>query len=78
MRTPVLVVGFAAALAHRGIRLVRVPTTVISQADSGIGVKNAINFFGKKNWLGSFAVPWAVVNDRGLLNSLRDRDWRSG
>ena len=71
-------VGFAAALAHRGIRLIRLPTTVMGQADSGIGVKNAINFFGRKNWLGSFAVPWAVINDRTLLNSLSDRDWRCG
>jgi 3-dehydroquinate synthase len=71
-------VSFAAAVAHRGIRLVRLPTTVMGQADSGIGVKNAINYFGKKNWLGSFAVPWGVVNDHTLLSTLPDRDWRSG
>lgn len=71
-------VGFVAALAHRGIRLVRLPTTVMGQADSGIGVKNAVNFFGKKNWLGSFAVPWAVINDRMLLKSLPDREYRCG
>lgn len=71
-------VSFAAAIAHRGIRLVRLPTTVMGQADSGIGVKNAINYFGKKNWLGSFAVPWGVINDHTLLSTLPDRDWRSG
>ena len=71
-------VGLAAALAHRGIRLIRLPTTIMGQADSGVGVKNAINFFGKKNWLGSFGVPWAVINDRALLGSLPDRDWRCG
>ena len=71
-------VGLAAALAHRGIRLVRLPTTTLSQADSGIGVKNAVNFFGKKNWLGTFTVPWAVINDRALLRTLADRDWRAG
>ncbi|HEX8324268.1 MAG TPA: 3-dehydroquinate synthase [Tepidisphaeraceae bacterium] len=71
-------VGLAVALAHRGIRLVRLPTTVMGQADSGIGVKNAVNFFGKKNWLGSFAVPWAVINDRTLLASLPDREYRCG
>ena len=71
-------VGFATAIAHRGIRLVRLPTTVMGQADSGLGVKNAINFFGKKNWVGSFAVPWAVLNDRTLLSTLPDRDWRCG
>ncbi|MDB5328721.1 MAG: 3-dehydroquinate synthetase [Phycisphaerales bacterium] len=71
-------VSFGAAVAHRGIRLVRMPTTVMGQADSGVGVKNAINYFGKKNWLGSFAVPWGVINDRTLLSTLPDRDWRSG
>ena len=71
-------VGFAAAVAHRGIRLVRLPTTTLAQADSGVGVKNAVNFFGKKNWLGAFAVPWGVVNDEGLLATLPDRDFASG
>jgi len=71
-------VGFAAAIAHRGIRLVRLPTTTLSQADSGIGVKNSVNLFQKKNWLGTFAVPWGVVNDYALLESLSDRDFRCG
>lgn len=71
-------VGFAAAIAHRGIRLIRLPTTTLAQADSGVGVKNAINFFDKKNWVGTFAVPWAVINDTRLLNSLSDRDYQSG
>ena len=71
-------VGFAAAIAHRGIRLVRLPTTTLAQADSGVGVKNAINFFEKKNWIGTFAVPWAVFNDTKLLASLSDRDFQSG
>ncbi|TWT52385.1 3-dehydroquinate synthase [Rubripirellula amarantea] len=71
-------VGFAAAIAHRGIRLIRLPSTVLAQADSGVGVKNAINYFDKKNWIGSFAVPWAVINDTSLLQSLPDRDYFSG
>ena len=71
-------VGFAAAIAHRGLRLVRLPTTTLSQADSGIGVKNSVNLFGKKNWVGTFAVPWAVVNDAGLLATLPDRDFVCG
>lgn len=71
-------VGFAAATAHRGIRLVRLPTTTLAQGDSGVGVKNAINYFGKKNWVGTFAVPWAVINDAALLKSLPDRDFRCG
>lgn len=71
-------VGFAAAIAHRGIRLVRIPTTTLAQADSGIGVKNSINLFQKKNWIGTFAVPWGVINDRKLLESLSERDFRCG
>lgn len=71
-------VGFAAAISHRGIRLVRLPTTTLAQADSGIGVKNSVNLFAKKNWVGTFAVPWAVVNDAALLATLPDRDFRCG
>lgn len=71
-------VGFAAAIAHRGIRLVRLPTTTLAQADSGIGVKNSINLFQKKNWIGTFAVPWGVINDAGLLATLPDRDFVCG
>src|SRR5215831_11683609 len=71
-------VGFAAAIAHRGLRLVRLPTTTLAQADSGIGVKNAVNAFAKKNWIGTFAVPWAVINDAGLLTTLPERDFRCG
>lgn len=71
-------VGYAAAIAHRGIRLIRFPTTTLAQADSGVGVKNAVNAFGKKNWKGTFAVPWAVINDRSLLSYQADRDFLSG
>lgn len=71
-------VGYAAATAHRGIRLIRIPTTVLAQNDSGIGVKNGINAFGKKNFLGTFAPPYAVLNDFDFLTTLSDRDWRSG
>jgi 3-dehydroquinate synthetase len=71
-------VGFAAAISHRGIRLIRIPTTVLSQNDSAVGVKNSINAFGKKNYLGTFTPPFAVLNDFNFLESLEDRDWRSG
>jgi 3-dehydroquinate synthase len=71
-------VGFATAIAHRGVRLIRVPTTVLSQNDSGIGVKNGINYFGKKNFKGSFAAPYAVINDDAFLETLDIRDWRAG
>lgn len=71
-------VGYAAATAHRGVRLIRVPTTVLSQNDSGVGVKNSVNAFGKKNFLGTFAPPYAVLNDADFLTTLSDRDWRAG
>jgi 3-dehydroquinate synthase len=70
--------GFAAATAHRGIRHVRIPTTTLSQADSGIGVKNGINAFGKKNFIGTFAPPHAVINDYNFLARLETRDKRAG
>ncbi len=70
-------VGYAAATAHRGVRLVRFPTTTLSQDDSGVGVKCAINAFGKKNWVGSFAVPYAVINDFSFLHS-QDEETRRG
>jgi 3-dehydroquinate synthase len=64
------VVGFAAATAHRGVRHIRFPTTTLSQADGGVGVKNAINAFGKKNFIGTFAPPFAVINDSNFLHTL--------
>lgn len=71
-------VGYAAAVSHRGIKLIRIPTTVLSQNDSGVGVKNSINYKGKKNFLGTFAPPVAVFNDLTFLRTLDDRDWRAG
>jgi 3-dehydroquinate synthase len=71
-------VGLAASTAHRGVRHVRIPTTTLSQDDSGVGVKNGMNAFGKKNFIGAFAVPWAVINDFELLASLPPRDKRAG
>ena len=70
-------VGYAAATAHRGVRLIRFPTTTLSQDDSGVGVKCAINAFGKKNWVGAFAVPYAVLNDFRFLHS-QDEETRRG
>ena len=64
------VVGFAASLIHRGVRLVRYPTTTLSQGDSGVGVKNGINLRGVKNVLGTFAPPFAVLNDLDFLSTL--------
>lgn len=72
------VVGFAAATAHRGIRLIRIPTTVLAQNDASIGVKNGMNFAGRKNFIGSFAPPHAVINDFALLRTLSPEDRRAG
>jgi 3-dehydroquinate synthase len=72
------VVGLAAATAHRGVRHVRIPTTTLSQDDSGVGVKNGINAFGKKNFIGTFTPPFAVINDFQLLDSLPVRYKRAG
>ncbi len=71
-------VGYVAAVSHRGVKHIRIPTTVLSQNDSGVGVKNGINFHGKKNFLGTFAPPSAVFNDAHFLQTLDERDWRSG
>jgi 3-dehydroquinate synthase len=70
--------GYAAATSHRGVRLIRLPSTVLAQNDSGLGVKTSVNRFNKKNFLGTFTPPFAVLNDLELLESLPDRDWRSG
>lgn len=72
------VVGFASATAHRGVRFIRIPTTTLSQNDSGVGVKNGINYFKKKNFVGSFALPTLVINDYKFLNTLKHTDWISG
>jgi 3-dehydroquinate synthase len=71
-------VGFAASTAHRGVRLVRFPTTTLSQGDGGVGVKNGVNYFGKKNWIGTFSVPEAVVNDFNFLLGLPHSQKRAG
>jgi len=71
-------VGYACATFHRGIRLIRLPSTVLAQNDAGIGVKNGINAFGQKNLLGAFYPASAVINDFQLLTSLGRRDQIAG
>ncbi len=71
-------VGYAASISHCGVRLIRMPTTVLSQGHSGVGVANYMNSFGKKNFLCTFAPPFAVINDLLFLRSLWQRDWISG
>jgi 3-dehydroquinate synthase len=70
--------GFAAATAHRGVRHIRLPTTSLSQADGGVGVKNGLNAFGKKNFIGTFAPPFAVINDSDFLEPLPAPEKRAG
>jgi 3-dehydroquinate synthase len=70
--------GYAAATCHRGVRVIRLPTTVLGQNDSGVGVKNGVNAFGMKNFVGSFAVPFAVINDFAFLGTLSRRDRIAG
>jgi 3-dehydroquinate synthase len=71
-------VGLVAATTHRGVRLIRVPTTVLAQDDSGVGVKNGVNLYGVKNFCGTFAPPFAVLNDLDLLMPLAERDKIAG
>ena len=71
-------VGLAAATAHRGVRHIRLPTTTLAQNDSGVGIKNGINAFGKKNFIGTFAPPRAVINDLRFLRPLPEREKRAG
>lgn len=69
---------FVGAISHRGIRTIRIPTTVLSQSDSGVGVKNGVNWFGKKNYFGTFVPPFAVINDAAFLDTLEKRDKIAG
>ena len=71
-------VGYAAATAHRGVRHFRFPTTSLGQADAGVGVKNGVNFNRKKNFIGAFAPPFAVVNDLRFLSTLPETHMRNG
>jgi 3-dehydroquinate synthase len=71
-------VGYVASMIHRGLRLVRLPTTVLSQNDSGVGVKTGVNRFDAKNFLGTFAPPFAVINDSRWLETLPLREVRAG
>jgi 3-dehydroquinate synthase len=71
-------VGLVAATTHRGVRLIRVPSTVLAQDDSGVGVKNGVNYRGVKNFVGTFAPPFAVLNDLDLLTRLSERDKVAG
>ena len=70
--------GLAAALIHRGVRLVRLPSTLLAEDDAGVGVKNGINGRYMKNAFGTFLPPAAVIDDLDFLATLPDRVFRSG
>jgi 3-dehydroquinate synthase len=72
------VAGLAASLFKRGCPIVHVPTTLLSQADSAIGGKTAIDAFGQKNLVGTFHQPALVVADPAFLDTLDERQLRSG
>jgi 3-dehydroquinate synthase len=71
-------VGLAANLYRRGTPHVRVPTTVIGYVDAGIGVKTGVNFDNRKNSLGSYYSPTAVLLDRRFLATLNQRHISNG
>jgi 3-dehydroquinate synthase len=60
------------------VRHIRFPTTVLAQDDSGVGVKNAVNSLGLKNLVGTFAPPWAIINDSAFIDRLPAREKRAG
>ena len=70
--------GLGASLVHRGIRQIRLPSTVLAQGDAGLGVKNGVNAFGNKNFFGTFQPPWAIINDASLLIHCPLRERRAG
>ena len=72
------IVGLAASLVHRGVRLVRMPSTVLSQGDSGVGVKTGIDAYGMKNFAGTFAPPDSVLIDYHFLRTLPWSYWIGG
>jgi 3-dehydroquinate synthase len=71
-------IGLVASTTHRGVRHIRIPTTVLAQNDSGVGVKNGVNLQGVKNFVGTFAPPFAVLNDLEFVMALPDRDKVAG
>ncbi len=71
-------VGFACAIAKRGVGFVQLPTTLLAQVDSSVGGKTAINTQAGKNLIGAFHQPSLVLIDPLVLGSLPDREMRAG
>ncbi len=70
--------GFLAAIFMRGIPVLQIPTTLLAQVDAAIGGKTGVNLTSGKNLIGSFHQPVAVLIDPALLDTLPDREYRSG
>ena len=70
--------GFAAAIYHRGIPYVQVPTTLLAQVDSSIGGKTAVNTAAGKNMIGAWHHPALVIADVDTLGALPPREWKQG
>ncbi|MGI8792047.1 MAG: 3-dehydroquinate synthase family protein, partial [Acidimicrobiales bacterium] len=72
------VAGFAAAVYHRGVAVIHVPTTLLGQVDAAIGGKTGVNVVEGKNLIGSFWQPAGVLCDTETLATLPPREYRSG
>ncbi|HED33681.1 MAG TPA: 3-dehydroquinate synthase [Gammaproteobacteria bacterium] len=72
------ITGFAAASYQRGVHLIQIPTTLLSQVDSSVGGKTAVNHPLGKNMIGAFYQPKTVIADTSTLNTLEDRQLSSG
>lgn len=72
------VAGFAAAVYHRGLPVVHVPTTLLGQIDAAIGGKTGVNLAQGKNLVGAYWQPTAVLCDTETLSTLPEREWRCG
>ena len=72
------IAGFAASCYQRGIGYVQMPTTLLAQVDSSVGGKTGVNHSGGKNLIGAFYQPQAVIADTDALNTLPDRELKSG